>query len=710
MRWPWQRPERPVTDAPAPMRPAGWAFLPPLQRHVADAPPATLRPAFVSTLPTRSLPASLGSMGHLVDDTAPSGTVAVDDRTLGLPVQRAVATDLTLLPRPAPAAPATRPIPQRVDDSAALDSAALAPESETIPDAAAPALAVEPPDSVPTLAEELPPAANPSPPGPTASKHTAATTPAPPAATSPSAGGPSTPSTGDAASAPLVRPTLQRSAVDSAPSAGAPSPPASPAASPTSARRPGLGAPLPSRPLQRTADSAGAAGGSAGQSSRAHGPALAVPTPVESTPAETTPAGSPLPPEHTDEPAAPAVQRDREEAGQAPLLGASPLDSALASAPDASPSADHAPASGRAESSHTPSGQASAAPEPALPFAVQRTVEGADDPSAHVVDAYTHAEPESPADTSTSYDRVAGVETTASGSDHPPSTVDLAGLSALPSPGPAQRTAPLFGVQRLTPSISAPSQVPARRVVVARALAPEPPPPTAASRAARSALVAARASSPAAASSGASAGASRSPSAPGATPGTDAAALATTGPDAGLGWTSAEASVSRLVEAPNTIGNSGAEWTGSAPGRGRAPATAAVARPDAAMPVVSREPAGQSEQAQQPAQAGPARMPLVAAAPGMDVVQRVIEATVQRAEAVAPVTEASSEPAESEASVPEPGGSAGGAQTSVAPAAPAPPGENVEQLARKLYGPLVRRIKAELLLDRERRGIRIDGI
>lgn len=36
--------------------------------------------------------------------------------------------------------------------------------------------------------------------------------------------------------------------------------------------------------------------------------------------------------------------------------------------------------------------------------------------------------------------------------------------------------------------------------------------------------------------------------------------------------------------------------------------------------------------------------------------------------------------------------------------------ENVEQLVRKLYGPLVRRIKAELLLDRERRGIRIDGI
>ena len=46
-----------------------------------------------------------------------------------------------------------------------------------------------------------------------------------------------------------------------------------------------------------------------------------------------------------------------------------------------------------------------------------------------------------------------------------------------------------------------------------------------------------------------------------------------------------------------------------------------------------------------------------------------------------------------------------------APGAAATAGpENVEQLVRKLYGPLVRRIKAELLLDRERRGIRIDGI
>jgi hypothetical protein len=51
-----------------------------------------------------------------------------------------------------------------------------------------------------------------------------------------------------------------------------------------------------------------------------------------------------------------------------------------------------------------------------------------------------------------------------------------------------------------------------------------------------------------------------------------------------------------------------------------------------------------------------------------------------------------------------------GRALSPAAAGAAAPTENVEQLVRKLYGPLVRRIKAELLLDRERRGIRIDGI
>ena len=35
--------------------------------------------------------------------------------------------------------------------------------------------------------------------------------------------------------------------------------------------------------------------------------------------------------------------------------------------------------------------------------------------------------------------------------------------------------------------------------------------------------------------------------------------------------------------------------------------------------------------------------------------------------------------------------------------------EQVDELAKRLVGPIVRRIKADMLLDRERRGLRIDA-
>lgn len=35
--------------------------------------------------------------------------------------------------------------------------------------------------------------------------------------------------------------------------------------------------------------------------------------------------------------------------------------------------------------------------------------------------------------------------------------------------------------------------------------------------------------------------------------------------------------------------------------------------------------------------------------------------------------------------------------------------EEVDELAKRLVGPIVRRIKADMLLDRERRGLRIDA-
>ncbi|MFC9335244.1 hypothetical protein [Arthrobacter sp. NPDC057009] len=41
-------------------------------------------------------------------------------------------------------------------------------------------------------------------------------------------------------------------------------------------------------------------------------------------------------------------------------------------------------------------------------------------------------------------------------------------------------------------------------------------------------------------------------------------------------------------------------------------------------------------------------------------------------------------------------------------AAPSTTPEQLEELAKQLTGPLIRRIKAEMLLDRERRGLRTD--
>ncbi|MDQ0894645.1 hypothetical protein [Agromyces ramosus] len=711
MRWPWQRPERPVTDAPAPTRPAGWAFLPPLQRQVADAPPATLRPAFVSTLPTRAVPASLGSMGHLVDDTAPSGTVAVDDRTLGIPVQRAVATDLTLLPRPVTAAP-VRPVAQRVDDSASLDSPVASPmadpEVEAVPDATAPALAAEPAESVPTLADGLPTAADPASPRRSASA-------APPSSSLPP-GAPSTTPQRDAP-APFVRPTLQRSSADSPPIArAAASPSVTLASSPSSIRRPGLGAPLPPRSLQRSTEVPSAAGAAVGPSVGPREAARREPTPADSSREPEHPADSAAAPEQTVESPAGSVQREREEPGRAPLLGTSPLESPLGSAAEA-PFGDHARDGGRPESSgsHPQAGPAPVPPAPALPVAVQRALDGDTRADTDVVDAYAQTEaadsgPDVVVDTTTAASAASAGPTSTGGSDR------STGLPGLSSSSPVQRTVPLFGVQRLTPSISAPSHVPARRVVVARALAPEPP-PVAAHAPAWNASGAARTSS---STAGAAGDANTATGWTQAAPDTTSAAHTGAGADLSLGWPPAEASVSRLVEAPSIgrgdpeppAGLASTQRRGAVAALQRAESTAPVgslasrssatttAASDAAMPVVSRQ---RVEQAALP------RMPLAAASPGMDVVQRAIDATVQRAETATPVSEAPVEPAEPEASVAEPG-STGGAHTSVAPAPPAPAGENVEQLARKLYGPLVRRIKAELLLDRERRGIRIDGI
>jgi len=98
MLWPWQRRSSPVTVDRPRASPAGWAFLPPLQRQVSDEPPLMLAPTFESWLPTRAAPQRMGSMGHLVAPGAPAGTIAGTTAQLGAPVQRAIAADLTLRP------------------------------------------------------------------------------------------------------------------------------------------------------------------------------------------------------------------------------------------------------------------------------------------------------------------------------------------------------------------------------------------------------------------------------------------------------------------------------------------------------------------------------------------------------------------------------------------------------------------------------------
>jgi hypothetical protein len=82
---------------------------------------------------------------------------------------------------------------------------------------------------------------------------------------------------------------------------------------------------------------------------------------------------------------------------------------------------------------------------------------------------------------------------------------------------------------------------------------------------------------------------------------------------------------------------------------------------------------------------------------------------VQRQEAVQRQVAAERQAPPEAPAVPPAGAPATGRDTpGTAAAAPAPSPEQVEELARRLVAPLVRRLKAEMLLDRERRGLRTD--
>lgn len=115
MRWPWQRerseplPETsepgaappPVAQLP-PVPPAGWAFLPPLQRTVGSMELTHHPEHFAGSLAAWSNPSFTGSMGHLVTADAPPGVIDVDGGGTGSrDAHLSGSADMTLLLPPA---------------------------------------------------------------------------------------------------------------------------------------------------------------------------------------------------------------------------------------------------------------------------------------------------------------------------------------------------------------------------------------------------------------------------------------------------------------------------------------------------------------------------------------------------------------------------------------------------------------------------------
>lgn len=101
--------------------------------------------------------------------------------------------------------------------------------------------------------------------------------------------------------------------------------------------------------------------------------------------------------------------------------------------------------------------------------------------------------------------------------------------------------------------------------------------------------------------------------------------------------------------------------------------------------------------------AGPAADPGPGSPAGAPAVQRAGEETF-------PATEATAASPGSVPTAAESGTAPAGPATAPAPAADEEMSqEQVDELAKRLVGPIVRRIKADMLLDRERRGLRIDA-
>jgi hypothetical protein len=674
VRWPWQRSEERKTDAaphgaapPVAVRtvaPAGWAFLPPLQRQVSDAAPLVLRPAFVASLPTRVVPSSLGSMGHLVDPAAPAGTISIDDLAPGAPVQRSAAADLTVRHTQAAQPTVAAALPEQTD-AVGID--------DVVP---------EPMPVAPTLERSA---------DPTHEERSATVSATVPGAAPTEAA----PMRRRALSEPPLAPSIERRAAD---------------AQPTTSNPPSASGGRPAAPLQRAAAAPPWRAGLRAPlaTPAAQGPSADAPVPSAGTPADDMPAQVALPADGP-EPVAPAEPVPGEPVGSStseadssppprvhPTLQRSAATPGLTAtsevstksdvsgpasarrpvglgAPLASPRVQRMTAADVRRLSAQPSGSGVALPAEAASnvFAPLQESSGAavapvlsdDSPASpgvgdptDVPRAPTSAGVGDPTD-------VPRAPATAGVASEPlqlvavgPSARPAATMSAI-----APRSVPLVAARAIVPAMSGPvlgraagpSQV--SRVVVARVVAPM-----------------ATHAAPGAASD----------SAPMPIP-----SDADWTPTPGLTTT-----VSRLTASRPGLSPAESLGTSSAARPFRTPVQRAFGLP---TPL--------------PSAPGLLSAPSMPSAPDLSL-QGSRDPVPSAADDIrARTAEAMPEAADTARSASDTVTRTGQALASAAGAAPAVT-ENVEQLVRKLYGPLVRRIKAELLLDRERRGIRIDGI
>lgn len=169
MRWPWQRerpepgpeasaPEVEAQAAPdsanrAPVPPAGWAFLPPLQRTIGTMNLAHGPDRFAGSLAAWANPSFAGPMSHLVTADAPPGVIDVDGGGTGTgEAYRSEPADMTLLIPPARSRPAGG-LPTAVQRTSSADDAPYGASSGTgVPDD----IGVLHVEAVPTPAKQTP--------------------------------------------------------------------------------------------------------------------------------------------------------------------------------------------------------------------------------------------------------------------------------------------------------------------------------------------------------------------------------------------------------------------------------------------------------------------------------------------------------------------------------------------------------------------------